>query len=182
MLHTYALFRTIATFSRAAIFSTKCSVRKRVKECYDIIYIPHRSTLWTLSVLRQHVESGLLCLIGHDKCGPMAWAAQILYSSPEWMQQGRTWGQSFYIFDVFCVRKASETILDACTKSWHVTRQRWHQESYTGCVSKNLMLNKNAHWTKLIFGKWSSLLIFQWQLSLDQNKVKKGNILKWIIF
>ena len=43
-------------------------------------------------------------------------------------------------------------------------------------------MHKNTHWAKLIFGKWSSLLILQWQLSLDQNKVKKWNILKWNIF
>ena len=53
---------------------------------------------------------------------------------------------------------------------------------HIGCVSKNLMLYKNAHWTKLIFEKWSSLLILQWQLSLDWNKVKNWSILKWIIF
>ena len=48
----------------------------------------------------------------------------------------------------------------------------------TGCVSKNLMLHKNAHQTKPTNGKWSFLLILQQQLSHDQNKVKKGNILK----
>ena len=37
---------------------------------------------------------------------------------------------------------------------------------------------KNVHPTKLIIGKWSSLLILQQQLSLDQKKVKNGNILK----
>ena len=37
----------------------------------------------------------------------------------------------------------------------------------TGCISKNLTLYKNAHWTKLIVEKWSTLLILQWQLSLD---------------
>ena len=50
--------------------------------------------------------------------------------------------------------------------------------NYTGCVSKNLTLYKNAHQTKLTIGKWSSLLILQQQLSHGQNKVKKGNILK----
>ena len=34
---------------------------------------------------------------------------------------------------------------------------------------------------KPTIGKWSSLLIFQQQLSHDQNKVKNENILKWII-
>ena len=47
----------------------------------------------------------------------------------------------------------------------------------TGCISKNLTLNKNAQ-TKLTIGKWSSLLIHQQQLSHDQNKVKNLNILK----
>ena len=53
---------------------------------------------------------------------------------------------------------------------------------YNGCVSKNLMLYKNSHQTKLTFGKWSSLLILQWQVSLDQKKVKNRNILKCIIY
>ena len=52
----------------------------------------------------------------------------------------------------------------------------------TGCVSKNLMLYKNTHWTKLIFEKWSSLLILQWQLSLYKHKVKNWNVLKLTIF
>ena len=43
---------------------------------------------------------------------------------------------------------------------------------YTGCVSKNLTLYENVHQTKPTFGKWSALLILQWQVSLDQNKVK----------
>ena len=41
----------------------------------------------------------------------------------------------------------------------------------TGCVSKNLTLYKNARQTKPTFGKWSSLIIFLLQLSLDQTKV-----------
>ena len=53
---------------------------------------------------------------------------------------------------------------------------------YTGCISKNLTLYKNNHWIKLIFGKWSPLLILQLQLSLGQNKVKNGNILKFLSF
>ena len=51
----------------------------------------------------------------------------------------------------------------------------------TGCISKNLTLNKKLIEKKLTFGKWSSLLIYQRQLSLDQNKVKNENILKGII-
>ena len=37
---------------------------------------------------------------------------------------------------------------------------------------QNLTLNKNACQTKLTIGKWSSLLIFQQEISHDQNKVK----------
>ena len=46
---------------------------------------------------------------------------------------------------------------------------------YTGWISKNLMLYKNVHQTKLTIGKCSSLLILQQQLSHGQNKVKNGN-------
>ena len=51
---------------------------------------------------------------------------------------------------------------------------------YAGCISKNLMLYKNALQTKLAFGKWSTLLILLQQLPPDQNKVKNINILKLI--
>ena len=40
----------------------------------------------------------------------------------------------------------------------------------TGCISKNLMPNKNVCQTKLTVGKWSSLLILQQQLSHDKTK------------
>ena len=53
---------------------------------------------------------------------------------------------------------------------------------YTGCISKNLTVYKNARHTKPTFHKWSSLLILQQYLSLDQSKVKNGNILKGIIY
>ena len=61
------------------------------------------------------------------------------------------------------VQSYSRTLIHTCN-IWHTI--------YTGCVSKNLTLYKNVHWTKLILEKWASLLILQWHLSLDKNKVK----------
>ena len=55
-------------------------------------------------------------------------------------------------------------------------KSEWSQ--YTGYVNKNLMLYKNACWTKPTFGKWYSLFILQWQLSLDQNIIHKLQITK----
>ena len=49
---------------------------------------------------------------------------------------------------------------------------------YAGSISKNLTHYKTVHQTKLTFGKCSSLLILQQQLSHGQNKVKNGNFLK----
>ena len=56
-------------------------------------------------------------------------------------------------------------------------------QANTGCVSKNLMLYKNARQTKPTFGKWSSLILLL-QLSLEQTtKVLKNlNVLKLIIY
>ena len=54
----------------------------------------------------------------------------------------------------------------------------FYQVNLTG---SGLFKYEHAHQTKLTIGKWSSLLIFQQQLSHDQNKVKTGNILKLII-
>ena len=44
--------------------------------------------------------------------------------------------------------------------------------AYTGCVSKNLMLYKNAPRTKPTFWKWSSLLYFSYSCLLTITKLK----------
>ena len=60
---------------------------------------------------------------------------------------------------------------------------RWADNSrQTGWVSKNLTLYKNACQTKPTSGKCYSLFTHRWQPSLDQNKFKNRNILKWIIY
>ena len=60
---------------------------------------------------------------------------------------------------------------------WMLVQDTYGIDQYTytctGCVSKNLMLYKNAQQTKPTFLKWSSLIILLLQLSLDQTKVKK---------
>ena len=69
--------------------------------------------------------------------------------------------------------KSAQGIWCNCNSSWNLLFIPHNANfMYTGCISKNLTLYKTACRTMLTFGKWSSLLILQWQVSLDQNKVK----------